>query len=51
MALALSITTGVRQHAEDAVAAGADFHVAKPVTGSSLLEAVARALSLAETAA
>ncbi len=38
----------MRQHAEDALAAGADFHLAKPVTGASLLEAVSRALSLAE---
>ena len=38
----------MRQHAEEALAAGADFHLAKPVTGASLLEAVARALSLAD---
>ena len=38
----------MRQHAEDALSAGADFHLAKPVTGASLLEAVARALSLAD---
>jgi PAS domain S-box-containing protein len=38
----------MRQHAEEALAAGADMHLAKPVTGASLLETVSRALSLAE---
>ena len=36
----------MRQHAEQALAAGADFHLAKPVTGATLLAAVARALDL-----
>jgi PAS domain S-box-containing protein len=34
----------LRQHGEEALAAGADFHLAKPVTPASLLAAVARAL-------
>jgi PAS domain S-box-containing protein len=35
----------MRQHSEDAVAAGADLHLSKPVTAASLLAAVTRALS------
>ncbi|MDE2487138.1 MAG: response regulator, partial [Alphaproteobacteria bacterium] len=34
----------MRQHAEEATAAGADLHLAKPVTAASLLGALARAL-------
>ncbi|HEY1749756.1 MAG TPA: ATP-binding protein [Caulobacteraceae bacterium] len=34
----------MRQHREDAFAAGADLHLAKPVTAASLLAAVAQAL-------
>ena len=36
----------MRKHAEQALAAGADFHLAKPVTGATLLAAVAQALEL-----
>jgi PAS domain S-box-containing protein len=36
----------MRHHSDEAVAAGADFHLAKPVTPARLLEAVARALAL-----
>lgn len=36
----------MRQHVDDAIAAGADFHVAKPVSLASLRGAVARALNL-----
>jgi CheY-like chemotaxis protein len=35
----------MRQHSEEAIAAGADFHLAKPVTPAGLLGAVARALN------
>ena len=35
----------MRQHGEDARAAGADLHLAKPVTAASLLEGVSRALA------
>jgi CheY-like chemotaxis protein len=38
-------------HSQEAIAAGADLHLAKPVTPASLLDAVARALDLATTAA
>ena len=38
----------MRQHAEEAIASGADFPLAKPVTGASLLETVGRALTLDE---
>jgi PAS domain S-box-containing protein len=34
----------MRQHGEEARAAGADLHLAKPVTAASLIEAVSRAL-------
>jgi PAS domain S-box-containing protein len=34
----------MRQHSEDAIAVGADLHLAKPVTAASLLTAVARVL-------
>ena len=34
----------MRQHSDDAIAAGADLHLAKPVTAASLLAAVARML-------
>lgn len=37
----------MRQHVDEAIAAGADFHIAKPVTLASLRGAVARALNLA----
>jgi PAS domain S-box-containing protein len=40
----------MRQHCEDALAAGADFHLAKPVTPDSLLAAVARALTSSRAA-
>jgi PAS domain S-box-containing protein len=36
----------MKKHAEQALAAGADFHLAKPVTGATLLNMVAEALSL-----
>jgi PAS domain S-box-containing protein len=36
----------MRQHVDEAVAAGADFHLAKPVSLASLRGAVARALNL-----
>ena len=35
----------MRQHSEDARAAGADLHLAKPVTAASLLDGVSRALA------
>ena len=38
----------MRQHSEDAKAAGADLHLAKPVTAASLLDGVCRALAAAE---
>jgi two-component system, sensor histidine kinase len=38
----------MRHHREEALAAGADLHLAKPVTAASLLEAVAQALELGE---
>jgi signal transduction histidine kinase/ActR/RegA family two-component response regulator len=34
----------MRQHSDDAIAAGADLHLAKPVTAAGLLAAVARVL-------
>ena len=37
----------MRQHREEALAAGADLHLAKPVTAASLLGAVGQALDLA----
>ena len=40
----------MRQHVEEAIAAGADFHLAKPVSLASLRGAVARALNAAEPA-
>jgi len=40
----------MRQHSDEALAAGADLHLAKPVTPARLLDAVARALGLAEGA-
>jgi PAS domain S-box-containing protein len=40
----------MRQHNEEAIAAGADFHLAKPVTPASLLGAVSRALTSPSTA-
>ena len=39
------------QHREEAIAAGADLHLAKPVTPATLLKAVSRALDPSETAA
>jgi CheY-like chemotaxis protein len=36
----------MRHHREEALAAGADLHLAKPVTAASLLGAVAQALEL-----
>jgi CheY-like chemotaxis protein len=39
------------QHREEAIAAGADLHLAKPVTPASLLGAVSRALDPSTTAA
>jgi two-component system, sensor histidine kinase len=41
----------MRQHREEALAAGADLHLAKPVTAASLLGAVGQALDLAPPAA
>jgi CheY-like chemotaxis protein len=38
-------------HSQEAIAAGADLHLAKPVTPASLLDAVARALDPSMTAA
>jgi CheY-like chemotaxis protein len=38
----------MRQHSEEAIAAGADMHLAKPVTPASLLGALTQALSGAE---
>ena len=35
----------MRQHSDEAMAAGADLHLAKPVTAASLLAAVTRAMS------
>jgi PAS domain S-box-containing protein len=43
--LVMLSANAMRQHAEEALAAGADLHLPKPVTGTSLLEAVARALN------
>jgi CheY-like chemotaxis protein len=40
----------MRQHVDDAIAAGADFHLAKPVSLASLRGAVARALNAASAA-
>ena len=40
----------MRQHVDEAIAAGADFHLAKPVTLASLRGAVARALTLSSAA-
>ncbi len=40
----------MRQHREEALAAGADMHLAKPVTAASLLGAVAQALELPRSA-
>jgi CheY-like chemotaxis protein len=37
----------MRQHSDDASAAGADLHLAKPVTAASLLDGVCRALAAA----
>jgi CheY-like chemotaxis protein len=36
----------MRHHREEALSAGADLHLAKPVTAASLLGAVAQALGL-----
>jgi len=36
----------MRQHVDEAIAAGADFHLAKPVSLASLRGAVARALNV-----
>ena len=41
----------MRQHREEALAAGADLHLAKPVTAASLLGAVGQALDLAASVA
>ncbi len=41
----------MRQHREEALAAGADMHLAKPVTAASLLGAVGQALDLAASVA
>jgi len=35
----------MRQHMEEALAAGADLHLAKPVTAASLLDGLSRALA------
>lgn len=39
----------MRQHVDEAIAAGADFHVAKPVSVASLHGAIARALNSSST--
>jgi PAS domain S-box-containing protein len=45
--LVMLSANAMRQHREEALAAGADLHLAKPVTAASLLAAVAQALDLA----
>jgi PAS domain S-box-containing protein len=50
-AIVMLSANAMRQHKEDAAAAGADLHLPKPVTAASLLEAVSCALAVGDSAA
>jgi CheY-like chemotaxis protein len=39
----------LREHVQQALDAGCDFHLSKPVTPSSLMQTLQRALELGET--
>jgi PAS domain S-box-containing protein len=46
--LVMLSANAMRHHSEDAKAAGADLHLAKPVTAASLLDGVARVVALGD---
>jgi CheY-like chemotaxis protein len=49
-AIIMLSANAMRQHSEDAAAAGADLHLPKPVTAASLLEAVSCVLAVGDSA-